>query len=411
MEAKLELKLKLNANHTKLAGFIGYLTQSLIVNFPPLLFLTFIETYNISFASVTSLIAISFTAQLLTDAFAAKFAHKFNVRATVVLAHILAIVGITGYAYMPRLFPSFVGLTVCTILSAIGAGLVEVMISPIVEACPTDGKSAAMSFLHSFYSWGQVAVIILSTVFFKLIGIEHWQILACLWAIIPAIGAIAFSVVPIYSLAGDAPEVQKSKQIKNSKYKKLFAVFFILMFCSGAAEMALNQWASAFAEKGLNVSKATGDLLGPCAFAILMGLARIFHGKFSEKINLIKFILASSVLCTISYIIAALSPWPVFALVGCALCGLSVGIMWPGVYSLAAVNMPNISMRTYAVLALGGDIGCMLGPTVAGWFAGFFGDDLTPAFLLSCIYPVTMIIILLVFSKGWNSGKDIKTKR
>ena len=402
--------MKLNANHTKAAGFIGYLTQSLIVNYPPLLFLTFIKTYDISFATITALIAISFTAQLLTDGFAAKFVHKLNIRISVVLAHVLAIIGITGYAYMPVIFPPFVGLVICTVLAAIGAGLVEVLISPIVEACPTDGKSAAMSFLHSFYSWGQVAVIILSTVFFKTVGIEHWQILSCLWAIIPLVGAVAFTVVPIYKLDGDI-ETEESKAIrKTPSYKKLFVVFFLLMFCSGAAEMALNQWASAFAEKGLGVSKEVGDLLGPCAFAVLMGSARIFHGKFSEKINLIHFILASSILCTASYLIAALAS-PSVALIGCALCGLSVGIMWPGVYSLAAVNMPKISMRTYAVLALGGDIGCMLGPTIAGWFAGFFGDDLSPAFLLSCIYPVTMIIILLVFSRGWNSGKDTKTQR
>ncbi len=403
--------MKLNANHTKAAGFIGYLTQSLIVNFPPLLFLTFIDTYNVKFSTITSLIAISFTAQLLTDAFAAKFVHKLNIRASVVLAHLLAILGLTGYAYLPAILPPFAGLVIATVLAAVGAGLVEVLISPIVEACPTDGKSAAMSFLHSFYSWGQVAVILLSTLFFKTVGIEHWQILSCLWAIIPAVGAISFAIVPIYKLEGDKNTEETRAIRKTSSYKKLFTVFFILMFCSGAAEMALNQWASAFAENGLGVSKEVGDLLGPCAFAFLMGLARIFHGKFSEKINLVKFILASSVLCTLSYLIAALSPWPIFSLVGCALCGLSAGIMWPGVYSLAAVNMPRISMRTYALLALGGDIGCMLGPTVAGWFAGFFGNDLTPSFLLSCIYPITMIIILICFSKNWNSGKDTKAKK
>ena len=402
--------MKLNPNHTKAAGFVGYLTQSLIVNYPPLLFLTFIKVYDISFSTITVLIAISFAAQLLTDGFAAKFVHKLNVRLSIVLAHVLAIIGITGYAYMPVIFPPFVGLVICTILAAIGAGLVEVLISPIIEACPTDGKSAAMSFLHSFYSWGQVAVIIFSTLFFKTVGIEHWQMLSCLWAIIPLVGAIAFTVVPIYKLEGDV-DTEETKAIRKTKsYKKLFIVFFVLMFCSGAAEMALNQWASAFAEKGLGVSKEVGDLLGPCAFAVLMGSARIFHGKFSERINLVKFILASSVLCTVSYVIAALAS-PAVALIGCALCGLSCGIMWPGVYSLAAVNMPKISMRTYAILALGGDIGCMLGPTVAGWFAGFFGDNLSPAFLLSCIYPIAMIIILLVFSRGWNSGKDTKTKR
>ncbi|MBQ8141051.1 MAG: MFS transporter [Clostridia bacterium] len=392
--------MSLGPKHTKRAAYIGYLTQALTINFVPLLFITFTNIYDISLAKISLLIAVSFTTQLLTDAFEAKFASRLNTRATIITAHILAVAGITGYAYLPDILPShFLGLLICVVLSAVGAGIIEVLISPIVEACPTDGKSAQMSLLHSFYSWGQAAVVLLSTVFFHFIGIEHWRILSCLWAIIPALGAIAFAAVPIYSLEGDG-ENKTENTDSRSKHSSLlkssaFVLFFILMLCAGAAEQAMSQWASTFAESGLGVSKAFGDLLGPCAFAILMGSARVIYAKFSEKFDLRRFIIVSSVLCVLSYFIAALSPNPVVSLVGCALCGFSVGIMWPGTYSLATQTIKGAGMRMFALLALGGDLGCVAGPSLAGWVAGFFGDDLKISFLLSAIFPLTIIVILL----------------
>lgn len=399
--------MKLGPKHTKLAGYMGYLTQALIINFPPLLFLTFINTYNLSISSISVLITVSFMVQLAVDAFAAKFSSKLNIRATVVTALILATVGITGYSYLPEIIPSpFVGLLICTVVSSIGAGFVEVLISPIIEACPTDGKSAAMSILHSFYAWGHAGIIILSTIFFGVFGLENWRILACLWTIIPLVGAVAFMLVPIYTLEGDKP-VENTELKKRSPLRSgLFLVFFVIMMCAGAAEQAMAQWASTFAESGLGVSKSVGDILGPCSFALLMGVARVIYAKFSDRLDLQKAIYLSSLVCIAAYLVAALSPNAVISLIGCALCGLSIGIMWPGTYSLAAQKIPRIGIQIFALLALGGDLGCALGPAVAGWIAELFGNDLRISFAISAIFPLIMVILLLANKK--DRRKDIE---
>ncbi len=398
---------KRNAKHTVIAGYIGYLTQAITINFAPLLFLTFEKQYHISIGKISLLIAISFLTQLASDAFEAKFAPKLNTRATVILAHVFAVLGMTGFAWLPDVMPDpFVGLILCVVLAAIGGGIIEVMVSPIVEACPTKEKSAAMSLLHSFYSWGLAGVVLLSTLFFSFIGIEHWKILACLWAIIPAIGAIAFCLVPIYELPEDTDKGTDTKQTSILK-SGLFWLFFLMMFCSGAAEQAMGQWASAFAESGLGVSKAVGDLLGPCAFAVCMGISRVAYAKVGAKINLIHFITASAILCIIAYLTVALSPFPLLSLLGCALCGLSVGIMWPGTYSLAYGKMPWGGVRIFALLALAGDIGCLAGPTAAGWIATYFGDNLKISFLISTLFPLLILILCLALLAYRKSGKTL----
>ena len=400
--------MRLNAKHTKLASYVGYLTQALTINFAPLLFITFVDTYEISLTKISLLIAVSFSVQLLTDAFEAKFSSRLNTRASVIIAHVLAVVGMTGYAYIPSITPTpFIGLLICTSLSAIGAGIVEVLISPIVEACPTDGKSAQMSLLHSFYCWGQAGVVLFSTLFFKFVGLEHWRMLACFWAIIPAVGAIAFSVVPIYTLEADKEKSEGDPSRRPVFTTGIFAVFFLLMVCAGAAEQAMSQWASTFAESGLGVNKTVGDILGPCAFAILMGSSRVFYAKFSEKINLGKFILVSSVICSFAYFLSALSGSAALALVGCALCGLSVGIMWPGTYSLATQKIHGVGTREFALLALGGDIGCIAGPSAAGWIAGFFGDDLKISFILCAVFPIAITLTLLAMLSRNQKRKDL----
>lgn len=398
--------MKLTAKHTKIACYIGYLTQALAVNFHSLLFVRFSKEYNISISSISVLIAVSFIVQLLTDAFEAKFASRLNTRATVVLAHVITAIGLTGYAYLPAIMPSaFAGLLICTSLTAMGAGIVEVHVSAIVEACPTGKKSAAMSYLHSFYCWGLAGVVLLSTLFFATIGIENWRLLAALWAIIPATGAIAFCAVPLYS-PDDASVNEVARNAEHKSNRGRLIIFFILMFCAGAAEMAMCQWASTFAETGLGISKSLGDIFGPCAFAVCMGLVRVLHARFSHKINLRKFILAMSLLCTLSYVLAALSPSPAISLIGCALCGLSVGIMWPGIYSLSAVNLSSMGMRVFALLALGGDLGCTVGPSLAGFVADIFGESLSASFLLSAVFPLAITLILAYVSKNWNSAKD-----
>ena len=383
--------MKLSAKHTLRACYVGYLTQALTINFAPLLFITFEKEYDISLGKISLLIGISFLTQLLADACAAKFPSFFKPRAFTILAHALAVIGLTGYAYLPKIMPSaYLGLVICVVISAVGGGIIEVLISPIAEACPTTRKSANMSLLHSFYSWGQAGVVLLSTLFFAAFNISNWQILACIWAIIPAIGAISFIFVPIYNI----PSASKEENRKNNT-KGLFTLFLLMMFCAGAAEMSMSQWASSFAESGLGVQKAIGDILGPCAFGIFMGSARLFYAKCSDKIRLERFMLISSVLCLGSYLLSALSAPPMVSLLGCALCGLSVGIMWPGTYSLAAKKIPFGGVRMFALLALAGDIGCLVGPTGAGWIADAAGENLKLSFLICTIFPIAIIAIII----------------
>jgi len=394
--------MKLTARHTVRAAYVGYLTQAITINFAPLLFITFENTYDISLGKISLLIAISFLTQLSFDVLGVKFADKVNPRATVVIAHLCAVLGMTGFAWLPDLLPSpYLGLVISVMLAAVGGGIVEVLVSPIVEACPTEEKSSAMSLLHSFYSWGLAGVVLLSTLFFFLVGIEHWRILSCLWAIIPAVGAIAFCVVPIYDL-------DHLKQDGGEKHTSLlrvglFWVFFVMMFCAGAAEQAMSQWASTFAESGLGVSKALGDLLGPFLFAILMGLARVGYGLSGGRIKLLHLIIYSAVLCIFCFLLTALSPLPIVALIGCAFCGLSVGILWPGTYSLAASRITFGGVKMFAYLALAGDIGCLVGPTAAGWIAEACGNNLKVSFLISIIFPV---LILLMAYLGFRKPKN-----
>ena len=390
--------MRLQAKHTVRAGFIGYLTQAITINFFPLLFITFEKEFNLSLGKISLLIAISFITQLTTDLLVAKFAHHLNTRAMAIAAHVLAILGMTGLAYLPFVLPAFVGLAVSVILAAIGGGLTEVLISPIVEACPIDTrkKSATMSLLHSFYSWGVAAVTLFSTLFFLFVGIEHWRILTCLWAIVPVIGALAFAVVPIFELPTSKITEGREKKEQSLLRLPLFWIFFGIMFCGGAAEQVMLQWSSAFAESGLAVSKATGDLLGPFAFAILMGSARVFYAFMSERIKLRRFITLSAVLCVGAYLLAALSPSPLLSLLGCALCGLAVGITWPGTLSMGAKHIPLGGIRMFALLATAGDLGCLVGPTLIGWIAELLENDLGRAFLVAAIFPAVIIVLSLL---------------
>lgn len=396
--------MKLTARHTVRASYIGYLTQAITINFAPLLFVTFEETYGISIGKIGLLIGISFLIQLICDGLAAKFSEKVNTRAAVIVAHLCAVFGMTGFAYLPDVMPDpYVGLIISVSVAAVGGGIIEVFISPIVEAAPTENKSAEMSLLHSFYSWGLAGVVLLSTLFFTFVGIEHWRFLSCLWAIVPAVGAVAFCFVPIYELkAAEETEGGGHSLLRSG----LFWIFFIMMFSAGAAEQAMGQWASHFAQTGLNVSKTLGDLLGPFCFAVLMGLARVGYGKSGGRIRLTKFIAISAALCIVAYLLAALSPYPILSLLGCALCGLATGIMWPGTYSLASAKMPYGGVRMFALLAMAGDLGCLTGPTAAGWVAEVFGNKLQISFLISMIFPVLILIMIFL-----GSGKRRKNKR
>ena len=396
--------MKLSARHTVRASYIGYLTQAITINFAPLLFVTFGETYGIGLGKIGSLIGVSFLIQFLFDGLAAKFSNKINTRAAVIAAHVFAVLGMTGFAYLPDLCSDpYIGLLICVAVAAVGGGIIEVFISPIVEAAPTENKSGEMSLLHSFYSWGLAGVALLSTLFFVFVGIEHWRILSCLWAIVPALGAIAFCFVPIYEL----DEIADGSGERGSIFRSgIFWIFVLMMFAAGASEQAMSQWASHFAQTGLRVSKTLGDMLGPFSFAVLMGSARVFYGRSSGKIKLTKFIVISAILCIVSYLLAALSPYPLLALVGCALCGLATGIMWPGTYSLASAKIPGGGVRMFAILAMAGDLGCLAGPTAAGWIAEACGDRLQVSFLISIIFPVIILIsVFLGYTKQRKSKK------
>lgn len=388
-------QIRKNYNHTIYACYIGYITQAIINNFVPLLFVTFQKEYHISMDKIALLISINFGVQLIVDLLSPKIIHLLGERLAIIMAHFCSCIGLISLAFLPGLFSvPYIGLLISIICYAIGGGLIEVMVSPIVEACPTKRKEAVMSLLHSFYCWGYVGVVLLSTVYFWIIGINHWKALACIWAIIPFLNGFYFLFVPIHSLV---PEGQ-GMTLKELLRQKMFWILFLIMICAGASEQGMSQWASAFAEAGLGVSKTIGDLAGPCTFALLMGVSRAFYGKYSEKLSLHKFMVCSSCLCILSYLFAGFG-YPFLGLIGCALCGLSVGIMWPGTFSMGAAAMKRGGTIMFALFALAGDLGCSAGPGLVGIVSGSLADDLKKGILAVIIFPIALIIGIIFVQK------------
>jgi fucose permease len=389
--------MKLNYKNTVYACFVGYIVQAIVNNFTPLLFLTLQNTYDIPLSKITMLVTINFCLQLVVDFLSAGFIDKIGYRASALIAHILSAVGLISLTILPSLFTNpFIGLIVAVMIYAAGGGLLEVLISPIVEACPTDNKEKTMSLLHSFYCWGHVGVVLLSTVFFSLFGITNWKLLALLWALIPIANAITFAKVPLASLvAADERGLTIIELVKL----KAFWVFILLMLCAGASEQSISQWASTYAEQGLKISKTVGDLTGPMLFALMMGLARLIYGKYGDKINLNKFMFYSAVLCVISYLITSISPFPILGLMGCGFSGLSVGIMWPGTFSMAAASLKRGGTSLFALLALAGDLGCSAGPTVVGLVSSAANDNLRIGIFAGIIFPVVLIIGIILNQK------------
>ncbi len=394
------MSTRLSYKHTLAAAYIGYITQAIVNNFAPLLFLTFSTEWDIPLSRMALLVSVNFGIQLTVDLICAGLGDRMGYRIPVVLAHILAATGLVGLGIFPRIFPDpYIGLLVAIAIYAVGGGLTEVLISPIAEACPTDNKEAQMSLLHSFYCWGHVLVILLSTAFFALAGIEHWWILSCLWAIVPLCNAVYFSRVPLRTLNDDTPPEQVLSLGALCK-KPVFWLFLVMMFVAGAGEQAMSQWASAFAEAGLGVSKTVGDLAGPCLFAILMGLSRLISSRVTRRIRTEVFMAVCCGLCILSYLLAALSPWPLLSLVGCGLCGFSVGIFWPGTFSLSAVALRGGGTALFALLALFGDLGCMGGPAVISFVTDTAaGGSLKYAMLAGILFPVCLLLGLLVLKK------------
>ena len=381
--------MKSKYNQTITACFIGYIVQAIVNNFVPLLFLTFERTYHIPLAQITLLVTLNFGIQLLVDLLSVGFVDRIGYRASMVIAHVLAALGLVLLTVLPEVLPSaFAGILCAVCVYAVGGGLLEVLVSPVVEACPSDNKEKAMSMLHSFYCWGHVGVVALSTLFFGLFGINHWKILALIWAIIPLCNGVAFTKVPIAPLL---PEGETGMSMRELFGKKLFWILFVMMVCAGASEQAVSQWASTFAEQGLHISKTLGDLAGPMAFAILMGTARAFYGKHGDRIDLDRFMKASCLLCIAAYLAISLVPIPVVSLAACAICGLSVGIMWPGTFSKASATLPKGGTALFALLALGGDIGCSGGPTLVGLVSSHANDNLKAGILAAIIFPILLL--------------------
>lgn len=371
------------------ACFTGYIVQAIVNNFVPLLFLTFEKIYNIPLSQITMLITINFGIQLFIDLMSALFVDRIGYRISCILALLFSALGLFCLVVLPELSGNaFAGLLVSVVIYALGGGLLEVLVSPIVESCPTDNKETAMSLLHSFYCWGHVGVVLISTLFFRIFGIENWKILTCIWIIIPLLNAIAFLKVPLAPLIADD---ETGMSITELLRQKVFWALMLMMLCAGASEQAVSQWASAFAEMGLHVNKTFGDLAGPMAFAVLMGSARAFYGKYGDRINLDKFMTASSILCILSYLCISLMPIPVLSLIGCAVCGLSVGIMWPGSFSKASASLRNGGTALFALLAVAGDTGCALGPAVVGYVSSITSDNLKNGILAAIVFPVLLL--------------------
>ena len=355
---------------TQVACFIGYVVQAIVNNFAPLLFLTFQRQYDIPLSQITLLVTINFALQLLVDLASVKFVDRIGYRASAVLAHGLSAAGLALLTVLPEVAPTpFLGLLGAVLVYAMGGGLLEVLISPIVEACPTPNKAGAMSLLHSFYCWGHV--------------------MALLWALIPLGNLIAFLRVPIAPLLAEG---EKGMSLRQLCGRPLFWVLLLLMVCAGASEQAVSQWASTFAEKGLEVSKTLGDLMGPMLFAILMGTARAFYGKYGDRMRLQPFMVGSTLLCVGAYLLIGLTGQAWLGLVGCGLCGLSVGIMWPGAFSMAAKFLRGGGTALFALLALAGDLGCSAGPSLVGFVSGALGDELRLGILAGTVFPLLLLV-------------------
>lgn len=386
--------MKENYRKTVCACFIGYIVQAIINNFVPLLFVTFQLSYQIPLSKITLLITVNFIIQLAIDMLSAFFIDRLGYRISVILAHLCSALGLIFLVVLPEAFQdAYAGILISVIIYAIGGGLIEVLISPIVEACPTDNKKQAMSLLHSFYCWGHVAVVLFSTIFFSLFGIHNWRILALLWSIIPIFNIFLFAKAPIYPLL---EEGESGLSLKELFHKKIFWLLFLMMLCAGASEQAVSQWASTFAEKGLHISKTVGDLAGPMAFALLMGISRFLYGKYGARIHLDRCMKLSTLLCLAAYLCIGFVPNPFIGLLGCAICGFSVGILWPGTFSKASAAIKGGGTAMFALLALAGDIGCSAGPTLAGFASGILSDNLRYGILAAIVFPMLLLICLLL---------------
>ncbi len=394
-----------NYKKTLIACYLGFVTQAITANFAPLLFLTFKSTYGITLEKIAMIPMVFYLTQLLVDLAATKFADKIGYRTCVVASQVLSSVGLVLMAILPEVLPvSFIGVLISVVLYAIGSGLIEVLISPIVEACPFENKDGMMSLLHSFYCWGAMGVILGSTLFFAVFGIGNWKILTFIWALVPLYNTFNFINCPIERLVEDGKSMGIGKLLKTP----VFWLMIILMVCSGASEATMVQWASAFTESAIGVSKTVGDLAGPCLFAMFMGISRMVYGKFSVKLDLNKVMLVCGIMCVGCYLLASLSTLPILGLAGCALCGLAVGIMWPGSISISSRKCPRGGTAMFAFLALAGDLGATISPAMVGSLSETAGGNLKTGLLAATIFPAILVCVLMVLKLKVNRATRIE---
>lgn len=393
--------MKSKYQKTLIACYLGFITQAITANFAPLLFLTFHRTYQISLGRIAFISTAFFFTQLLVDLFCAKYVDRIGYRRSVIASEVFSASGLIGLAFLPSLLPDpYVGILISVIIYAMGSGLIEVLVSPIVEACPFDNKESVMSLLHSFYCWGSVGVILLSTIFFAIFGIENWRILSCIWALIPLYNTFNFISCPIESLT----EEGEGLSIRQLCHIPIFWIALVLMVCAGASEISMAQWVSAYVESALGISKSIGDIIGPCLFAVMMGTSRSFYGKYGEKIDLMKFMIGSGALCLVCYLLSALAPLPFLNLVGCAVCGFSVGIMWPGTISIASKKIPLGGTAMFALLAMAGDLGGSVGPGIVGFVTQNANDNLKVGMLAGCVFPTVLVLSVLLLKRKRAEG-------
>lgn len=386
----------MSSKHTIYASFIGYITQAIVNNLAPLLFCIFMQEFSLSLEKIALLVSINFGVQLIVDFLCTKVVDQIGYRICVVAAHVFSAIGLLGLSLFPRYFSNvYLGIILAVVLYAIGGGLIEVLISPIVEACPTDNKASIMSLLHSFYCWGCVLVIAVSSLFFYCFGKSQWYILPIIWSIIPILNGIYFTQVPLYDIVEDGQGLSMKELFSN----RLFYVLLAMMIMAGASEQAMSQWASSFVELSLGISKSLGDLLGPCFFAVLMGCSRVFYAKYGEQIDLMKFIQISCGLGVIAYYLASIQNAPLLNLLACGLCGLSVGILWPGVFSVASFSLPKGGTSMFALLALCGDVGCSFGPYLVGTVSSLFNDSLQKGIGSGIVFPLCLILLTVAYKK------------
>lgn len=394
------MKIQNNYIHTLHACNIGYVTQAIVNNFAPLLFLTFRSEFGISIAETSALVMLNFVTQMVVAFLSAKIADRISYRRTLVGGGFCSALGLFLLAFLPRLIPRpFLALSVSIAVYAIGGGVVEAIDSPLVEACPFKRKAADMSLVHAFYCWGQMLVVLCSSLYFRMFHVENWRVLACVWALVPLLNAVYFMFVPMKSLVSDK---ERALGFSDLFRNRLFWLFAIMMLCSGASEHCMNQWASAFSESALHIDKSLGDILGPCFFAFFMGSSRTLFAVFSKKLNLLNCLVASSLSCACAYLVVGVFSNPWLCLAGCALCGWSAGILWGGVFSMSSCTIPAGGTVMFALLALPGDFGCGFGPMLVGFSTQYvFRDNLRYGIFSGIVFPVVMLLCLLCYKYAY----------